>query len=98
MRSFVIFNPPVNNVPVIKSTIRLAGHMARMEANIHVYRVLVVEPGGKRTLGRPRRIWEDNIKIYLRETEWESFDWIHLAQDRDECRALVNTQLKLRVP
>jgi len=46
----------------------------------------------------PRRIWEDNIKIYLRETEWESFDWIHLAQDRDGWRALVNTQLKLRVP
>jgi hypothetical protein len=67
-------------------------------ANIHVYMVLVVEPRRKRTLGRPRRIWEDNIKIYLRETEWESFDLIHLAQDRDEWRAVVNTPPKLRVP
>jgi hypothetical protein len=67
-------------------------------ANIHVYMVLVVEPGGNRTLGRPRRIWEDNIKIYLQETEWESLDLIHLAQDRDEWQAVVNTPLKLRVP
>jgi hypothetical protein len=51
---------------VIKSTIRLAEHMARMGTNIHVYRVLVLEPEGKRTLGRPRRIWEDNIIITSR--------------------------------
>jgi hypothetical protein len=67
-------------------------------ANNHVYKVLVVEPGGKRTLGRPRRIWEDNIKIYIREIQWESFDWIHLAQDRDEWQALVKMPLKLWVP
>lgn len=51
----------------------------------------------KETLGRSRRIWEENIKIYLRETEWERFSWISLAQDGDEWRALVNTPLKLRV-
>jgi hypothetical protein len=59
---------------------------------------LVVEPRGKRPHGRPRCIWQDNIKIYIRQIEWKSFDWIHLAQDRDEWQALVNMPLKLRVP
>jgi hypothetical protein len=53
---------------------------------------------GKRPLGRPRRRWEDNIKMDLRETGWRGMDWIDLAQDRDQWRALVNTVMNVRVP
>jgi hypothetical protein len=63
----------------------------------NVYRVLSGKPEGKRPLGRPRRKWEDRIRIDLRETGSESVDWIQLAQDRDRWRALVNTVMNLRV-
>jgi hypothetical protein len=49
-------------------------------------------------IGKPRRIWNDNIRTNLRAVWWEVVDWIHLAQDREEWRALVNTVMKLRVP
>jgi hypothetical protein len=62
-----------------------------------VYRVSVAKPEGKRPLGRPRRRWEDNIKMYLREVGYVSMDWIELAQDRDMWRALVNTVMNFRV-
>jgi hypothetical protein len=62
------------------------------------YRMLVGKPEGKRPLGRPRRRWEDNIKLDLREIRWGSRDWIDLAQDRDQWRALVNTVMNLWVP
>jgi hypothetical protein len=62
------------------------------------YRILVGKPGGKRALGRPRRRWVDNIKMDLREIEWDGMDWIDLAQDRDQWRALVNTVINLRIP
>jgi hypothetical protein len=52
----------------------------------------------KRPLGRPRRSWEDNIEIDLREIGWNIMDWIGLAQDRDQWRALVNMEMNLRVP
>jgi hypothetical protein len=52
----------------------------------------------KRTLGRPRRRWVDNIKMDLREIGWDGVDWIDLAQDRDQWRALVNTVMNRRVP
>jgi hypothetical protein len=52
----------------------------------------------KRPLGRPRRRWVDNIKMDLREKGWDGVDWIYMAQDRDQWRALVNTVLILRVP
>jgi hypothetical protein len=55
-------------------------------------------PEGRRPLGRPRRRWEDNIKIYLREIGFGGVDWIHLAQDRDRWRALVNMVMNVRVP
>jgi hypothetical protein len=58
----------------------------------------VGKPEGKRLLGRPRRRWMDNIKMDLREIEWDGVDWIDMAQDRGEWRALVNTVLNLRVP
>jgi hypothetical protein len=62
------------------------------------YRILVGKPEGKRPLGRLRRSLVDNIKIDLREIEWDGMDWINLAQDRDQWRALVNTVMNLRVP
>jgi hypothetical protein len=58
-----------------------------------VYMVLVGKSEGKRPLGRPRRIWEDNIKIDLQEVGCGSMDWIELAQDRNRWRALTNTQM-----
>jgi hypothetical protein len=58
----------------------------------------VGKPGGKRPLGRPRCKWVDNIKIDLREIGWDGMDWIDLAQDRDQLRALWNTVMNLRVP
>jgi hypothetical protein len=63
----------------------------------NAYRILVGKPEGKRPLGRPRRRWEDNIKMNLREIGWGDMEWIDLAQDRDQCRALVNTVMNHRV-
>jgi hypothetical protein len=62
------------------------------------YRILVGKPEGKRPLGRPRCMWVDNIKRDLREIEWGGMDWIDLAQDRDQLRALVNTVMNFLVP
>jgi len=62
-----------------------------------VHRVLVVKPVGKRSLGRPRRRWEDNIKMDLREVGGGG-DWMELAQDRDRWWALVNRVMNFRVP
>jgi hypothetical protein len=63
-----------------------------------VYRVLVGEPEGKRPLGRPRRRWEDNIKMDLEEVGGSCGDWMELAQDRGRWRALVSTVMNFRVP
>jgi hypothetical protein len=87
-----------NIISVIKQIrMRLAGLVASMWEIINAYNILAGKPEGKRPLGRPRRRWED-IRIDLRETGWEGVDWIHLAQDRDLWRALVNTVMNLRVP
>jgi hypothetical protein len=63
-----------------------------------VHRVLVGKPEGKRPLGRPRRRWEDNIKMDVEDGEGGRGDWLELAQDRDRRRALVSTVKNLRVP
>jgi hypothetical protein len=63
-----------------------------------VYRVLVVKPEGKRSLERPRRRWEDNIKMDLQEVQFGDMYWIYLAQNRDRWWALVNAVRNLRVP
>jgi hypothetical protein len=65
---------------------------------LHWYRILVGKPEAKRPLGRPRRRWVDNIKMDLREIGWDGMDWMDLAQDRDQWRALVNTVMNLLVP
>jgi hypothetical protein len=67
-------------------------------AKRNVYVVLVGKPGGRRPLRRPRRRWVDNSKMNLGGIEWDSMDWIDLAQDKDHWRALVNTVMNLRVP
>jgi hypothetical protein len=86
-------------VRVIKARrVRRAGHVARMEEVRGAYNILVGRPEGRRPVGRPRRRWENNIKMDLREIGFGDVDWIHLAQDRDRWRALVNTVMNLLVP
>jgi hypothetical protein len=77
---------------------RWVGHVARMGEGRNVYRVLVGKPEGKRPLERRRRRWEDGIKMDLRERLVRGgVEWIHLAQDRDRWRAVVNAVMNLRV-
>jgi hypothetical protein len=66
--------------------------------NAYTHRILVGKPEGNMPLGRPRRRWVDNIKIYLREIGWDGMGWIDLTQDSDQWKALVNTVMNLRVP
>ena len=72
--------------------------MARVEKGRDVHKVLVGKPEGKRPLGRPRRRWENNIKMDLEEVGGGCGDWMELAQDRDSWRALVSTVMNFRVP
>ncbi|KAJ4439296.1 hypothetical protein ANN_07418 [Periplaneta americana] len=76
--------------------LRWAGHVARMGESRNPYRVLVGRPEGQRPLGRPRRRWEGNIKMDLREVGCDGRDWIDLAQDRDRWRAYVRAAMSLR--
>jgi hypothetical protein len=64
----------------------------------NAYRILMAKPEGKRPLGIPRRRWVNNIKMDFREIGWDCMDWIDLAQDRDQWRALVNMVMRLQVP
>jgi hypothetical protein len=76
---------------------RWAGHETRVEKR-NAYRILMGKPEVKRPVGRPRLMWVDNIKMNLREIEWDDMDWIDLARDRDQWRALMKTVMNLRVP
>jgi hypothetical protein len=99
-----VYSSP-NIVRVIKTRrTRWAGHGARMGEEREggerrgVYRVLVGRLEGKRPLGRPRRRWEDNIKLDLREIGIDGSNWIRWAQDRVKWRTFLNTVMNLRVP
>jgi hypothetical protein len=86
-------------VRVIKARrMRWAGNLARMGEVRGAYNILVGRPEGRRPLGRPRCRWEDNIKMDLREIGLGDVDWIHLAQDRDSWRALVDMVMNLWIP
>ena len=80
------------------ATLYILLRSVNLKGGERVHRVLVGKPEGKGPLGRPRRRWEDNIKMDLQEVDggWE--DWMELAQDRDRWRALVSTVMNLRVP
>jgi hypothetical protein len=87
------------SVTIIRSLrLRWAGHVARMGEERGAYRILVGRPEGRRPLGRPRRRWEDNIKMDIREVGGGGMNWIELAQDRDRWRAVVNAVMNLWVP
>jgi hypothetical protein len=76
---------------------RWAGQVAPIGEGRNVYRVLMGKPEGKRPLARPRRGWEDGIKMDLREISWWGVEWIHLSKGRDRWRAVVNAVMNLRV-
>ena len=87
-----------NIVRVIKSRrLRWAGHIARMEEGRSAFKILTGKPKGKRPLERPRRRWEDNIRMELEDIGNNAGNWVVSAQDRDYWRALVNVTLNLRV-
>jgi hypothetical protein len=77
---------------------RWAGHVAQMGETRNAYRILVGKPEGKSPLRGTRRMWENIIKIDLREIGWGGMVWIDLAQDRDRWKGLVNVVMKLRIP
>jgi hypothetical protein len=76
----------------------MVGACSTHEGDEEGIKMLVGKPEGKRPLGIPKRRWEDNIKMNLKEIVLERVDWIHLAQARDRWPALVNTAINFRVP
>ena len=87
-----------NMVRVIKSRrLRWAGHIARVEEVRGTFKILTGTPAGKRPLARPRRRWEDNIRMDLKEIGINKRNWVDSAQDRDYWRVHVNAALNLRV-
>ena len=80
----------------VSFVLKWAGHVARMEEGRSAFKILTGKPTGKRTLGRPRRRLEDNIRMELEEINVGN--WVDSAQDRDYWRALTNAALNLRVP
>ena len=88
-----------NIVRIFKSRrLRWAGHVARMEEGKSAFKISTGKLTGNRPLGRPRRIWEDNITMDLEEISISESNWVDSAQDRNYWRALVNAALNSRVP
>jgi hypothetical protein len=87
-----------NIIRAMKLRMRWAGHVAYMGEMRKVYETLVGKPEGKRPLQRPRHRQEVNIRMTVREIWWEGVDWIHLAQNRNQWWALVNTVMNLQFP
>jgi hypothetical protein len=88
-----------NIIKMIKSRrMKWAGHLARIGAARNAYRILVGKPEGKRPLGIPTRRWVDNIKMDITKIGRDGMDYVDLAQDRDQWKALVIMAMNLRVP
>ena len=88
-----------NIVRVIKSRrLRWAGHVAKMEEGRSAFKILIGKPTGKKPLGKPRRRWEDNIKIDLKEIGINKRNWVDSVQDKVYWRALVSAAFNLQVP
>ena len=84
---------------MIKSRrLRWAGHVARMEEGRSAFKILTGKPTGKRPLGRPRRRWEDNIRMDLEEIGINAGNWVDSTLDRNYWRTHVNAALNLWVP
>ena len=77
---------------------RWAGHVARMEEGRSAFKILTGKPTGRRPLGKPKRRWEDNIRMNLEEIGINAKNSVESAHDRDYWRAFVNAALNLRVP
>jgi hypothetical protein len=97
-----LHNEELHNLYSLPSIIRMIkenemGRASSTNGERNVYRILVGKLEGKRALGRPRRRWVDAIEMELTEIGRDGMDWIDLAQDRDQWRALVNTVMNLRV-
>jgi hypothetical protein len=93
-----LYSSPSIITIIMSRRMRWAGNVARMGEKLNAYRILVGKPEGKRPLGRPGRRLVDNVEMDLREIGWDGMNWIDMAQNRDQWRALVNTVLNLRVP
>jgi hypothetical protein len=92
-----LYAPP-NIIMMIKSRrVKSARQVAHMREMRNAYKILVGRPE-KRPHIRPRHSWEHNVRMDLREIGWEGLEWMHLAQDRDQWQAVVNTVMKLQVP
>jgi len=78
--------------------VRLAVNVEHMRAMRNVYKIFIRKPEGKRLLEGHRHIWEDNIRMDIREIGWECVDWMHLSQARDQWLLLMNLVMNLQVP
>jgi hypothetical protein len=93
-----IYSSPIIIRMMKSRRMRWAEHVPRMEKKRKAFRIVVGKLERRRPLGRPRRKSVDNIKIDYREIRWDGMDWIDLAKDMDQLRALVNTVMNFRVP
>jgi hypothetical protein len=97
MRSLAICSPHPSSGDKFEKN-EMGGYVALIGERRGVYKVLMEKSEEKRPLGRPRRGWEDNIKLDLQEVSCGILDWIELAKDRDRWRAFVNLVMNLQGP